>query len=271
MKKLIIFSGSHPRHIYLNKSIMDLFDEVIVFALKRENIIPEIPEGLDVHDEKNFIRHFLDRQKIELQQFGDLDLKTNFQLSKKLYLIGSNEINTNEKYFNIIRDFNADCAFIFGFELIKEDILKILPKYKINLHLGLSPWYKGSATLFWPFYFLQPQFAGVTFHQITDKPDAGEIFHQFCPVMKLNDGIHDLGARAVTSSVKEARSLLKKLISKKELTGKNQITSGRVWKTSDFMPSHLRVIYNLYNNDIVKHFLKGSLDNKKPKLFSCLR
>ena len=40
----------------------------------------------------------------------------------------------------------------------------VLPKEKINLHLGLSPWFKGSVTLFWPFYHLMPQFCGSTFH-----------------------------------------------------------------------------------------------------------
>ena len=35
----------------------------------------------------------------------------------------------------------------------------IVQKKNLNLHLGLSPWYKGSATLFWPFYFLQPNYS----------------------------------------------------------------------------------------------------------------
>ena len=38
----------------------------------------------------------------------------------------------------------------------------------INVHLGLSPYYKGSATNFWPFVNNELQFLGVTF-MVTDK------------------------------------------------------------------------------------------------------
>ena len=36
-------------------------------------------------------------------------------------------------------------------------IMKVKIKLTINIHLGLSPWYRGSATLFWPSYNLEPR------------------------------------------------------------------------------------------------------------------
>ena len=83
------------------------------------------------------------------------------------------------------------------------------PSDKINIHLGLSPWYKGSATLYWPFYHLQPQFCGVTFHQITRQADAGEIIHQCVPVLEKGDKIHDVGVKCVI----QAKTDLVKIIS----------------------------------------------------------
>ena len=93
--------------------------------------------------------------------------------------------------------------------LIKENIMNIMPKLSINLHLGLSPWYRGSATLFWPFYNLQPQFAGSTFHQIVNEPDAGDILHQTIPVLKKGDTLHEVAAKVVIQSTVDAVKLLK--------------------------------------------------------------
>ena len=88
-----------------------------------------------------------------------------------------------------VKQFNADFCFIFGANLILDPVIENLPQNKINLHLGLSPWYKGAATLYWPFYNLKPQFCGVTFHQITKDADAGEIIHQCVPKLEYGDKI----------------------------------------------------------------------------------
>ena len=46
------------------------------------------------------------------------------------------------------------------------------------MHGGLSPWYKGGATHFWPTYLMEPEFTGITVHETTKDLDAGAIIHQ---------------------------------------------------------------------------------------------
>ena len=45
---------------------------------------------------------------------------------------------------------------------------------------------------------------------------------------------------------------------------------GKNWIGSDFHASQLRVIYELFNDDIVDRYLNGELEQKKPKIFSCI-
>ena len=161
-------------------------------------------------------------------------------------------------------------SFIFGPDMIKEPILSNLPQVKMNLHLGLSPWYKGSATLFWPFYFLQPQYAGITLHNISEKPDQGDIFHQSTPKLSLGDGIHDVAAKAVIQAREDVIKMVLKFNKNGQLKFTQQRTTGRVWRTIDFQPAHLRVIYNLFNNDIVDYYLNGVFPEDLPKLISRL-
>ena len=71
------------------------------------------------------------------------------------------------------------------------------------MHLGLSPRYRGSATLFWPFYFLEPQYCGITFHYLLDEPDAGDIIHQTLADLELNDEIFDVAWKLIIKATKE--------------------------------------------------------------------
>ena len=160
-----------------------------------------------------------------------------------------------QKIAKEVKQFNADFCFIFGSNLILDPVIENLPQNKINLHLGLSPWYKGAATLYWPFYNLKPQYCGVTFHQISKQADGGEIIHQSVPVLKKGD----------------IDKLISHLKIKKKFKGKIQNISGRNWQENEFHASQLRVIYDLFKDKIVDNYLSKTLDQKKPKLFSCLK
>lgn len=67
---------------------------------------------------------------------------------------------------------------MFGTDLIKGEMLASLPQLSLNFNLGLSPWYRGSVTLVWPFVLMEPQCAGVTIDRIVSAADAGEVLHQ---------------------------------------------------------------------------------------------
>ena len=91
----------------------------------------------------------------------------------------------------------------------KKPFTKSSSKKIINIHLGLSPEYKGSATLLWPFYFLEPQYAGVTNHKITNKTDSGDILHQILPKFSKSDGIHEVSCKLIKKACKDIVKLVK--------------------------------------------------------------
>jgi hypothetical protein len=266
--KLILFSGDHPRHLFVNKKVLEFFDEIFVVIMQREELLPEPPSDLDNHDKKLFKLHFENRHRVETSFYGNLNTRDVFKNFNSIF-IKPNELNTN-LVADQVRKFNADFCFIFGVDLILDPVFDVLPKNKINLHLGLSPWYKGGATLFWPFYHLEPQFCGSTFHQITKKADAGEIIHQCVPELLLGDKIHDVGARCVVKARDELSKIFNYWKSEQGFEGIIQKTSGRNWREVDFHGSQLRVIYDLYQDKIVDSYLSGELSNRKPKIVSCI-
>ena len=261
--KLVLFSGSHPRHLFINKRVLDFFEDILIIVMQREELIPEPPTNLNQLDKKLFTKHFANRYEVEKKTYGELVAKEVFKDHKTIY-ISQHELNTH-RIAEEVENFSPDIAFIFGVDLILDPVLDKLPVDKINLHLGLSPWYKGGATLYFPFYHLRPQYCGCTFHQITKDADAGEIIHQCVPKLEYGDTIHDVGAKCVLKARKDLANIFNYWKVNKAFKGKKQIIMGKNWISSDFHASQLRVIYELFDDDIVDKYLNKDFEQKKPK------
>ncbi len=260
--RVLAIIGSQPRHFHVLRSLLGANLDLRVVVMQRESLIPVVPDGTSGNDSRNFSHHFATRAEIELQTFGTIESTSVLQNVEHL-LVDEGELNSSR-----VRDFVSpgkdDVGVIFGSKIIKDPLLSMLPRDTINMHLGLSPRYRGSATLFWPFYFLEPQYCGVTFHKLIPEPDAGSILHQARTDLRQGDGIHDVGARTVV----QGTSALIDLLTTRP-NGWNfhpQRFSGRNFLTRDFEPHHLRVIYDLYEDHIVDSFLRGTLGTSMPRL-----
>ena len=142
-----------------------------------------------------------------------------------------------------------------------------MPKYSINLHSGLAPYYKGAACNFWPFYFLEPNWAGMTFHLLSKKLDSGNILHHTTPKLYIKDNIHDVSCKVQLKSFKESLQIIN-MIKNKNIKEHKLNLNGKLFLKKDFKPEHLRVVYNLYNDDLVKYYLQNKIHKTKPKLVS---
>lgn len=258
MKERILWlGGNHKRHLHYINHIADRLNVVGGIMQVREHSIPQPPEGLGSVDNANWRQHFEERDAAENYYFGD-------QPEPDIPLLKVDKETLNDvDAVEFVKRVKPDMAIIFGTGMIREPLVSALPEDTINLHLGLSPRYRGAATLFWPFYFLEPNFAGTTFHYIQHSPDAGDIIHQVTPTLERGDGIHDVACKAVMQSTIEAVALLEmrpwKKFHQKPEAGKNFLAS-------DFQPKHLRMIYQTFNNDVVDAYLSGEIKPKEPKL-----
>jgi len=137
-----------------------------------------------------------------------------------------------------------DAVALFGSSIVKEPILKLFPGRIINMHLGLSPYYRGSGTNFFPLLYGQPECLGATFHLATEKVDAGGILHQFrLQTISADETIHTLG----NAIIQEAGRLYPRVLSE-YLSGSLQArkpesqTKGKLFRVRDFTPKALREV-----------------------------
>lgn len=262
--RVLFLTGSHPRHLYIAKKLegVGLLSGLIIE--KRESFVPKPPDGLLDIDRENFIRHFKERQEAEEKHFGRFTYE-DFGENIDKAIINVDELNS-EKLKQWIIDFKPDIVFSYGIHKLSNDMLQILPQNSFNIHGGLSPWYRGNITLFWPFYFLKPNWAGMTIHYLNDKIDGGDIIHHSIPELNKGDGIHDVACKAVLKVAEDLINIINIIKEGKKIDGVKQGSFGKVFNSSDWKPQHLRLIYNTFNNDIVDRFLDGELGYDEPKL-----
>ena len=261
--RYMIIGGDHPRHLYYANAIAQSCNVVGAIMEHRESFIPQPPEDLEERDKVNFIKHFTNREKYEKEYFGEERKVPDCPI----HYVDRDTLSSKETV-DFVKRLKPDVVFIYGPGMIREPLFSSLPKYKINLHLGLSPRYRGSATLFWPFYFLEPNWAGSTFHIISDEPDAGEVIHQSLPELKRGDTIHEVSCRVVQQSAEDVKKIIEVLESGKQLVLHKQTSSGKNFLTRDFIPQHLRVIYDLYDDALVDAYLDAKITPKDPEVIT---
>ena len=264
--KILFIGGDHPRHLYYLNTIHQSFS-VVGAVIEQRRIgtnekIPVPPSDITEHDKVNFVKHFSNRFNAEKNFFGNPTIPTI-----PLLKIEKSELNS-QNTSNFVRTNNPNVVLIFGSHLIKEPLLSSLPKHTINLHGGLSPRYRGTATMFWPFYFLEPNHVGTTFHYIVSEPDAGNVIHQSVPSLEKGDKIHDVACKTIIQASKDVIKLLEILEQNSEWKIFKQKGTGKNFLEQDFRPEHLRIIYDQFNDKIVDEFLGGQISPKPPNLFT---
>lgn len=248
------------RHLYVAEKLHKEGRLAGLIIEERENFLPVPDEHLSIRDRNNFIKHFADRDKAEKKYFGNVD-KKEMLTSIPTMQVTSETLNSTESVM-FIKNVNASMLLSYGVHKLRDEIINCYENKSFNIHGGLSPWYKGSITLFWPFYFLKPNYAGMTIHKLSQKLDGGEILHHSVPKLEYGDKIHDVASKAVVKVAEDLCKILEYHDTGAELICERQKVNGKLFLNKDWTPQTLRVIYDLFDNKIVDMYLNGELGNK---------
>ena len=263
---IVLITGDHPRHRYLADRVMASGIPTVWIVEQREKFVPEPPAHLSANISRLFLKHFDLRDQCEQHFFGHVDNLANVSLQ-----IQVEELN-GERVKKLIQQTNPQLLLSYGCHKLSADILSCFDGMAWNVHGGLSPWYRGVATHFWPSYMLEPQMTGVTLHETTEAIDGGNIIHQTSVIPRSGDRLHDLACRSVQEFCDGLPELLVNLLGPAlPINGIQPKTSGRIWTSSMWLPQHLDVIYGHYDDKVVDFCLASGITMSPPKLFSVLK
>ena len=219
------------------------FKEIYVFQETRSLF----PGQYNSHYNKSkFIKKYFDKvQKAQLKFFGNKNFYVN---SKNVNIVplsyGDLNLISIEKYPEF---FKSNYYIVFGSSYIKKGLLKFLKKNKaINIHMGLSPYYRGTDCNFWALYDGNFDKVGATIHLLSSKLDGGKIIEYGYPNKKFKNPFNY--SMSVTKNVvaKLIKVLKRKKINFWQLKKQNKKNEVRYSTKKEFSEAIVKKFFNKF-------------------------
>lgn len=145
---------------------------------------------------------------------------------------------------------------VFGASIIRPPLLDSFAGRLVNLHLGLSPYYRGTATNFWPLVNGEPHYVGATIHLIDSGVDTGPIVAQARPPIDAADEIHDIGCKAMRAGMSLMAETFRAVERGGRLRTVLQSGGGRYYRRRDFGADALRRLARLVEDGLVRDYAR---------------
>ena len=252
--KITLFTLNKNRHNYLINLLSEISDELYVIQ-ECDTIFPGIVPG---HYQVSPImkKYFENVSNAQSHLFGNsyVNIKKNI----KILPIISGDLNKCS--MDLLSDFlKSDVYIIFGSSYIKGELVDFLLKKAINIHAGLSPYYRGTDCNFWALYDDNPHQVGTTIHLLSKGLDSGPILYHAMSNLKNNpfeytmstikSAFHSIAERIKDGSIFTIKPVVQ-----------NKKEEVRYSKKSEF------------NEKIVKKYFEKEIDlNKKEFDYSILK
>ena len=131
---------------------------------------------------KNYFEKVNDAQT---KLFGNSYVNNSSKNIKTLPMLSG---DLNKCSSTILSDFlKSDIYVVFGSSYIKGHLIDFLVEQKaINIHMGVSPYYRGTDCNFWALYDDNPHLVGATIHIISKGLDSGSMLYHAMSNIKTN-------------------------------------------------------------------------------------
>lgn len=178
------------------------------------------------------------------------------------------EINSDD-FRLFLKETEPDIVAVLGSSIIKTHIISVPRITMVNIHSGLSPYYRGTWSYGWPLVNGEPEYIGVTVHHINPGIDTGDIICQTKPVLEKNDDLNAIFLKIIC----EGTGLVIKTIEEYIETGsvvsyKQPSNVGKQYFTRDFNADAARLcLANLKEGIIEKYNLNKSARDSAVKLY----
>ncbi|BBD09318.1 formyltransferase family protein [Desulfovibrio ferrophilus] len=191
---ITVFTSNQPRHMALIESLAEIADTV--YAIQECNtLFPGRVKGFFKRSQtmqQYFTRVLEAEHKIfGTHRFGPANVHQMPMSAGDLNMINMEALSPA---------LAADQFIIFGSSWIKAPLIdKLIAKQALNIHMGISPYYRGSSCNFWAPFDGHPEYVGATIHYISKGLDSGDMLYHALPPAEDTDPF-ELGMLAVRSA-----------------------------------------------------------------------
>lgn len=251
-KKIVVLTGDELRHRYFRMTLA---------KDPRFCVVGSICEGtqksLAARTANNPDASELERQHVEARAQAEHDFFDGFmQGTKDLsspHLVVKGAINDREVIDKVL-GLEPDLLVCYGSSLIKGELLERFEGRFLNVHLGLSPYYRGSGTNIWPMINDELDMIGATFMHIDAGIDTGKIIHQIRADLFVGDSPHSIGNRLIRKMTGVYADLIGNFDALTEQ--KQPEAQGRLYRNKDFDAQACAKMYETLQGGAVQRYLE---------------
>lgn len=252
---VVILTGTELRHRFMRMALGSAENINVVYSFC------ETAEGtaLDqAHESGSQIQidHLRRRARVEEDFFGSFVRFADDHSNP--HEIPRGEIN-DQQHYETIQALDPDIIIAYGCSIIEDPLLSAYEGRFLNLHLGLSPYYRGTGTNFWPLVNDEPEYVGATFMYMDEGVDTGNIIHQLRVQVYEGDGPHQIGNRVIADSARAYASIIRRfdqLESVEHPTPSDRVE--RYYRSADFSDDATRKLYQNFEEGMIEKYLSES-------------
>ena len=246
--RAIVLTSTMRRHTYVANALAARLPVVGVW--QEEKSFEPLKYAGNADEQAVIQKHFDARDASEHEWFRDHD---KVQVPARWLRPG--ECNDSLEIASMRRA-QPDVVLVFGTGLLKQPLIDAFAGNILNIHLGLSPYYRGAGTNFWPLVNGEPEFCGATIHFLDAGVDSGPIIAHVRPEMAASDGPHDIGNKTIMAA---ADMLATAAIAhvKAPLRGVPQSGNGRLYKRANFSASAVDTLCQNFANGMIAEYLQN--------------
>ncbi len=254
MKRVVILTGSELRHQFFRKLVAATpgIEVPATICEGTEKALSTLAQAKQTGTASLEIKHINARTQSEEDFFRLFD--TYIADQSHPHFVPKGEVN-DQSVFEKIDALNPDLLVAYGCSIIGGPLLERFPSRFLNVHLGLSPYYRGSGTNFWPFVNGEPEYCGLTFMHIDAGVDTGEIIHQVRPRITAGDTIHSIGNRLIGDMARIYAQIILRFDELQSVAQPSTPPSDKVYKIRDFTDAAVEKMYDRFEHGLIDDYL----------------
>ncbi len=254
--KIALLTSVDIRHRYVARELVKHFDVVAVgYEQTGYHPIDTRLNELTAAELETALSHFTERTHQEENYFGhDADFLTPSD-GPSICQIEPGCLNS-ESTLTFLDSHEPEVVVVYGTNLIKSALLKRWSGKLINMHLGLSPYYRGTATNFYPLLNDELAFIGATIHSIDAGIDSGAIFAHARPSIVAEDMPHTIGCKAIQAGLDALVHVLTQMTSRVIVPVPQWEQPGaRLYLRKDYHPRQVAKLYKLIDDGLISRYV----------------
>ena len=225
--KALILTSDRPRHRYFAAAVAGRFDVPVVLSERKRNYYVQQQQSAQVQ------QHFDRIARTELDWFV-LPASAPQPAWREMPDINDPDCvrwAAAERF---------DLVCLYGTGILGDGWLAAFPDRIVNLHLGLSPHYRGSATLFWPFFHRELHLLGTTIHLASARVDAGNILERVLPDLLEHEDYYAITNRLIRDSIDRFPGVADDYLAGRIVAAPQEKLAGRFCRKADFSEAALQ-------------------------------